>query len=114
MHTNEQQTADYQAVKPFISPRGLLPFHDVISWNMEASFYGIRQDWVGESCLFHRPPSGMAACIGADAEEKLKNAVHAFSEPEPQSHLRSRDPSRDGSPAASSAHSLGPTEETIW
>jgi predicted O-methyltransferase YrrM len=81
MHTNEQQTVDYQAVKSFISTYGLLLFHDVIELKMEASFDGIRQDWAGESCLLHRTPSGMGACIGADADEKLKNVVRAFSEP---------------------------------
>lgn len=81
MHTNEQQTIDYQAVKPFINRDGAIVFHDIINWGMVPSFEGIMQDWNGPGCLLHRTPSGMGICYRDAHTHDIGRVARLFAGP---------------------------------
>ncbi|MBI1272772.1 MAG: hypothetical protein GC131_01625 [Alphaproteobacteria bacterium] len=59
LHTETQQTADYNGVKPFLTKQGCIFFHDVINWHLADSFWSIFKDYTKHGYMLHRTPSGM-------------------------------------------------------
>ena len=81
LHTNEQQSADYTAIKPFLGSDSVALFHDVLDWGLLPSFEKIRLDWSGYSEILHRTPSGMGILCGSAAEQALAPVLKMFVEP---------------------------------
>lgn len=67
LHTDQQQSADYAAVKPFCHADTLVLFHDVLNWQMTDSFSAIAAEDGREALLLDRTPSGMGALFPSGA-----------------------------------------------
>lgn len=81
LHTNDQQTLDYQAVKPLLSPSAAVAFHDVSMMDMLASFKDILTDWPGPGHLLSRTPSGMGLLYTDDLEDTVGTVAKHFIDP---------------------------------
>ena len=60
-HTNDQQTADFDAVRPFLAPEHIVFFHDVVLCDMTRSWRSIAAQYPGQAKILDTP-TGMG-CV---------------------------------------------------
>ena len=90
LHTNEQVLLDFEAVLPYLAPRCLVLFHDVLSWSMLEGWERIaaRGRELGlEGLLLRRTASGMGV-LYRDVTPAVRSVLEAFSAPPFLVHTR--------------------------
>jgi len=81
LHTNEQQTKDFQALEGFLSTRSLVLFHDVLNINMTKSFVGLQKKYRQyESAILPRMPSGMGYFLSKESPAQTLQLLSSFTE----------------------------------
>jgi len=78
LHTNEQVTRDYEAIRPFAPPEAVYLFHDVHDYDLYPAFERIRETWSGESRVLLGTPSGMAILYGEELSAESRAVIDAF------------------------------------
>jgi predicted O-methyltransferase YrrM len=70
-HSDEQQAADFAAVRPFLASEHIVLFHDVVLLKMQASFERIAADYPGRSAILRRTTTGMGMVWNGDAGARV-------------------------------------------
>ena len=70
-HSNDQQTADFEAVRPFLAADHIVFFHDVMWSKLEESWAGIARQYPGRSRILDTP-TGMGCVWTGDIGEGLR------------------------------------------
>ena len=77
-HSNEQQTLDFDAVRPFLADEHIVLFHDVMLLGMRASFDEIARGYPGRSAILHRTTTGMGMVWSGDAGARVAGVFGGY------------------------------------
>jgi len=84
LHTNDQQLADYLAIKPFLARDHIILFHDVVNWNMTESLGQIAMTTANRTHILMRTPSGMGIQYTPGLHDVVWPVIDMFIQADPK------------------------------
>lgn len=80
VHTNDMQTAEFQIIDKYLSPKSTVVFHDVLSCGLLPSLHFLQNNYIEyDFRIINKSSTGIAVCIKGDKCETLDNFLSYFS-----------------------------------
>ena len=79
VHTNDMQTAEFQIIDKYLSPKSIVVFHDVLSCGLLPSLHLLQNKFIKyDFRIINKSSTGIAVCIKGDKCESLDNFLSYF------------------------------------
>jgi predicted O-methyltransferase YrrM len=82
VHTNDIQTAEFEILDDYLSPRSVVVFHDVLSCGLLTSLSYLKKKFSDyDFRIINKSSTGIAVCVKGEKNEHLENFLRYFSVP---------------------------------